>query len=93
MSHRRLKTGAGYDALGRTVTPQQAHRACWDKRSFPGRPAARDAASKALKYKDGPQHLHPYRCHLCGLWHLTSMDDEAIQRMRDSRRGKNGGPR
>lgn len=61
-----------FDRIGRTITVQKAKRQCLDKKPFPSRNAARDkAARRALAYPDEP-HQHPYRCTVCGGWHLTS---------------------
>lgn len=63
---------SGFDRIGRTVTVEAAKRQCLDKRRYDSRNAARDrAAHIAKKFKDSkPQR--PYRCTLCGDWHLTS---------------------
>lgn len=70
------------EGLGRTITPREARRKCWDKLVFGARTAARDAAKKAERRGI---YLSPYRCQLCGEWHLTSMTDREVEAMRNHR--------
>lgn len=55
----------------RKPTPKSEWRAEWgrctvgDKRRFPKRDIARREAHRA-------GHLHPYKCEICGDYHLTS---------------------
>jgi hypothetical protein len=71
---------SGFDRIGRTVTVEAAKRQCLDKQRYDSRNAARDrAAHIAKKFKDSkPQR--PYRCTLCGDWHLTTQVPYGLQR-------------
>lgn len=63
-----MKTG--FERIGRTVTIEHAHRSCLDKVGYSNRNDARDNAAKiARKFKSKP--MRPYRCTLCGGFHLT----------------------
>lgn len=63
---------SGFDRIGHTVTVEHAKRSCLDKARYDSRNAARDrAAYFARRFPDqAPQR--PYRCTLCGDFHLTT---------------------
>ena len=73
---------AGIERLGRNFTPETAHRMCMDKRVFGSRNEARDFAIKGKKLYENNAKLTPYRCRLCGEWHLTSLSKEQGARSR-----------
>lgn len=62
---------SGYDRIGRSVTIEHAKRSCLDKRPYQSRNMARDAAAKNLRTFGTA--TKPYRCTLCGLFHLTTI--------------------
>jgi hypothetical protein len=70
---------SGFDRIGRTVTVEHAVRSCLDKVRYGSRNDARDRATKiAHKFPDSkPQR--PYRCTLCGDWHLTTKNPASLQ--------------
>lgn len=61
---------SGVERIGRTVTVEFANRSCLDKRPYPSRNDARDAAARNLKTFG--TDTKPYRCTLCGRFHLTT---------------------
>ncbi len=62
----------GLDRLGREVPTARGNRMCLEKRQFLTRNAARDFSIKGVKnYANAPQE--PYRCGLCGKFHLTTI--------------------
>jgi hypothetical protein len=63
---------SGFDRIGRTVTVEAAKRQCLDKRRYDSRNAARDRAAGIAKKFPGGKPQRPYRCTLCGDWHLTT---------------------
>lgn len=71
----------GIERLGRNFTAETAHRMCMDKRVFDSRNEARDFAIRGEKLY-GNVATTPYKCALCGDWHLTSLDKEASARSR-----------
>lgn len=74
--------------IGRTVTVEHAKRSCLDKKHYASRNDARDSAAKmARKFRDSTR-LRPYRCTLCGGFHLTSKVPDGLRRSkRDSKAG------
>lgn len=64
------------ERLGRQITVERAQRGCFDKKMFQTRNQARDWAIVGAK-KYGNSALEPYRCHLCGHWHLTKLPKNA----------------
>lgn len=62
---------AGFDRIGREVSLEKAKRSCLDKRRYDSRTDARDKAAR--QFKSNPEHgiQRPYRCTLCGGYHLT----------------------
>lgn len=63
--------------LGKDFTAEAAKRSCFEKRRFDSSNAARDfnaRLSKAIPLRN-PQT--PYKCQVCGKWHLTSLDKQA----------------
>lgn len=75
---------SGFERIGRGVTVEQAKRSCLDKKRYDSRNAARDrAAFIAKKYPDSaPQR--PYRCTLCGDFHLTTSVPNGLKRRGES---------
>lgn len=63
--------------LGKDFTAATAQRQCFQKKLFHSRNAARDfnARMEATLQDHKPQT--PYRCQICGEWHLTSLTKEA----------------
>lgn len=75
--------------LGKTYTMAAAQRTCFDKKRFHTRTAARDFNAKLAKYKPDHTHQTPYKCPVCGEWHLTSLTKQASAESR--RRNFSGG--
>lgn len=71
-----MKPDGHFDRMGRSITVERAQRDCFDKKVFEGRNQARDWAARAQKRHDNPDQ-QPYRCHVCGKWHLTKLPKEA----------------
>lgn len=67
-----MKTG--YDRLGRELHAGTAQRMCFDKKVFSSRNRARDEAAKLKKTRG--MDLRPYRCVVCKLFHLTTLNKE-----------------
>lgn len=63
---------AGYERIGRSVTVGQAKRKCLDKIRYSSRNKARDTAARKANTHPDWQALSPYRCTICGGWHLTT---------------------
>jgi hypothetical protein len=61
----------GIERIGRTISVYAAKRSCLDKRRYPSRNHARDAAARNLKRGWGA--CKPYQCSICGGWHLTTI--------------------
>lgn len=61
-----------YRQLGRGVSVERAVRGCLGKRRFDSRNAARDGATTQRKLHPEFLPLHPYRCSICGGFHLTT---------------------
>lgn len=74
----------GVERLGRNIPTDRAVRGCFDKKTFENRNRARDHAKRGEKLK-GNSPQEPYRCHICGEWHLTTLDKQgrAKARQRD----------
>lgn len=62
----------GMDRLGRSITPARAQRMCLEKRQFHTRNQARDFSLRGEK-KYGRSEQEPYRCGLCGKFHLATV--------------------
>ena len=71
----------GIERLGRNFTPETAHRMCMNKKVFDSRNKARDFAIRGKKLYWNSSTT-PYKCGLCGGWHLTSLDKEASAKAR-----------
>jgi hypothetical protein len=72
---------SGMERIGRNFSPETAHRMCLDKRKFESKNEARDFAIRGKKLH-GNNSTDPYRCNLCGGWHLTSLDKETSAKSR-----------
>lgn len=77
---------SGFDRIGHTVTVEQAKRSCLDKVGYPSRNAARDRARFLSKKYPDSQLQRPYRCTLCGGFHLTTKTPNGLKRRGDSPR-------
>ncbi|MGE0349825.1 hypothetical protein [Hydrogenophaga sp.] len=66
----------GMERLGRDISIERAKRGCFQKKMFKTRNQARDWAIVGQK-KHGNAATEPYRCHLCGHWHLTKLPKNA----------------
>lgn len=67
-----MKRDDCFERLGREIQYDRAKRMCLDKREFPTRNEARDFAAR------GERKMHhtkqkPYRCLLCGKYHLATV--------------------
>lgn len=74
----------GFERVGREIPVDRAVSGCFEKKTFDSRNEARDwSARKAKKYPSTARN--PYHCHICGLWHLTSLPKtkQAKARARD----------
>lgn len=67
---------SGFDRIGRTVTVEFAKRSCLDKVSYPSRNVARDRATRMGAKYPGSLPQKPYRCTICGHFHLTTIRQE-----------------
>lgn len=76
---------SGIERIGRTVTVEFAQRSCLDKVRYPSRNAARDRAARLRTKYPNSQPLRPYRCTLCGDFHLTSKIPNGLRRNDASR--------
>ena len=75
---------SGFDRIGHTVTVEHAKRSCLDKVRYDSRNAARDRARfLAKKYPDSGK-LRPYRCTICGDFHLTTKIPDGLKRRGES---------
>lgn len=63
------------ERLGREIDVQKAQRMCFDKKPYKSKNIARDSQSKRSK-KYGPSSGSTYKCPICGMWHLTSLEKE-----------------
>jgi hypothetical protein len=63
---------SGFERIGRTVTVETAQRGCFGKVRYDSRNAARDKNTKYRKKFPGTPPQRPYRCGLCGGFHLTT---------------------
>lgn len=63
--------------LGKDFTAATAQRSCFEKKPFDSRLAARDFNARLAKAIPLRNPQTPYRCQVCGLWHLTSLDKQA----------------
>ncbi len=63
--------------LGKDFTLATAQRSCFDKKPFDSRLAARDFNARLGKAMPDRSSQTPYRCKVCGMWHLTSLNKEA----------------
>jgi hypothetical protein len=70
---------SGFDRIGHDVTIEHAKRSCLDKRKYDGRNEARNEAVKLAK-RHGTPKMRPYRCTLCGGFHLTSKIPDGLRR-------------
>lgn len=77
---------SGMERIGRSVSVQSAQRSCLDKKRYPSRNHARDAASRNQKLFGETAARFWYACTLCGGFHLTSKDPELRARSRMSSR-------
>lgn len=68
---------AGFERIGRSVTVGQAKRKCLDKIRYTSRNKARDTAARKANAHPEWATLSPYRCTLCGGWHLTTSQHRA----------------
>ncbi len=66
----------GIERLGRDISIERAKRGCFEKKMFHTKNQARDWAIVGQK-KHGNAATEPYRCHLCGHWHLTKLPKDA----------------
>lgn len=74
----------GFDRIGREIPVDRAVAGCFNKKPFDSKNSARDWAARGKK-KYGHCAEDPYKCHICGRWHLTSLnkDKQAKARARD----------
>lgn len=76
---------SGFERIGRTVSVETAQKMCFGKVRYDSRNKARDRATKIRKkYPDSPSQ-RPYRCTLCGDFHLTSQIPAGLRRGKASR--------
>ena len=79
-SNRTAGVRSGIERIGRTVTVEAAQKGCFGKVRYDSRNAARDRATKyRKKYPDEPKQ-RPYRCTLCGAFHLTTQVPYGLRR-------------
>jgi hypothetical protein len=76
------------DPRTEALTPADAKRACFDKRSYDSKTSARDKAA-VIKKQDGRQ-LTPYRCMVCRRWHLTHHDPAELPDVKRALRNRAG---
>ena len=60
-----------FDKLGVAISVSKARKMCFNKKSFDTRNDARDYGRRGLK-KYGNAATIPYKCPLCGHFHLTT---------------------
>lgn len=63
----------GYERIGRSVHIAQAKRACLNKKRFSSRNEARDKAARQSNSSPEWYPARPYKCTLCGGFHLTTI--------------------
>ncbi len=68
-----MKPPIPMEKIGRTVTFKTAQRMCIDKKRFASKNEARDFAIRGQKLH-GNASITPYRCPICFLWHLSSLN-------------------
>lgn len=79
-----------FERIGRDIPVERAVRGCFDKKVFKSRNEARDwAAGSKKRFGDASLGTQPYRCHICGNWHLTKLpkDAQAQARAKDWKKG------
>lgn len=76
---------SGFERIGRTVTVETAQKGCFDKVRYDSRNAARDKATKFRKMFPDEPRQRPYRCTLCGDFHLTTQVPNGLRRGKDHR--------
>lgn len=84
---------SGFERIGRTVTLEAAHRSCLDKKKYTNKNKARDSAARNRRLRPESLPQRPYRCTLCGNWHLTSQVPYGLRKgkaPRDSGQPKTG---
>lgn len=74
----------GFERVGREIPVDRAVSGCFEKKPFDSRNQARDWAARGTKLY-GHAASEPYKCHICGRYHLTSLDKtkQAKARARD----------
>lgn len=79
----------GFERVGRQISTERAVRGCFDKRTYDTKNQARDHGKRAEKTHNNPP-MEPYKCHVCGLWHLTSLrkEQQAQARRKDWKKGQ-----
>lgn len=70
---------AGFERIGREVSVEHAKRSCLDKVRYDSRNAARDRAAFLAKKYPGTKAQRPYRCTLCGDFHLTTKTPNGLK--------------
>jgi hypothetical protein len=78
---------SGFERIGFTVTVETAQKGCFGKVRYYSRNAARDKATKYRKKFPETPPQRPYRCILCGDFHLTTQVPEGLRRGKDHREG------
>lgn len=81
---------SGFDRIGRTVTVETAHRGCFAKVIYESKNHARDASRHIARKKPEWPPLRPYRCTLCGHFHLTSQVPNGLKYREGERPAKGG---
>lgn len=78
---------SGFERVGHDIAAYNAQRMCFDKKCYPSRNKARDAAARRSKLTDG-QVYSSYHCRICHDYHLTSIPKQFFDaaRTRLSRR-------
>jgi hypothetical protein len=74
--------------LGKDFTAATARRACFEKKPFHTRNAARDFNARLAKGMPDRPNQTAYKCPVCGMWHLTSMNKQASAESRRRNFGK-----
>lgn len=81
---------SGFERIGHTVTVETAQKGCFGKVRYASRNAARDKATKFRKKFPGTPPQRPYRCTLCGDFHLTTQVPSGL-RGRDGKARRDSG--
>lgn len=76
---------SGFDRIGHSVSVEHAKRSCLDKVRYDSRNQARDRSVFLAKKYPGGKPQRPYRCTLCGDWHLTTKVPDGLRRGKDPR--------